>query len=388
MSARLPATISGSVMRLRARCPFFAVLALHAQWVEDPTIGTACTDGERVRFNKEFMAGLTPAHRDFVVAHEVAHVALRHIRRIGSRDPALWNVAADIVVNGLLIQMGLKLAPGGLRDTELEHLRVEDVYARLGKLQDKHKRKLGRKEGAKLRDLLVSESRAPGEGKQPAAGKAQGLSDATWRTVLQRAAVLQRMHDQRCGTSSLGASLEIGELMSPQLDWRTLLWRFLVQTPTDYMGWDRRFIHRGLYLDALEGQSLTVAVCIDTSGSVNAQMLRDFMSELQGILRAYPHVRMKVYFADAALYGPWWVEPDGAFPKAQGGGGTDFQPFFAAVAEDVYGDDPVDLLVYQTDGYGRFPAEEPEVPVLWCVPTGALESEAFPWGEVARLGVA
>ena len=41
MSARLPATISGSVMRLRARCPFFAVLALHAQWVEDPTIGTA-----------------------------------------------------------------------------------------------------------------------------------------------------------------------------------------------------------------------------------------------------------------------------------------------------------------------------------------------------------
>ena len=160
----------------------------------------------------------------------------------------------------------------------------------------------------------------------------------------------------------------------------------MVQTPTDYAGYDRRFIHRGQYIDALAGESLTVGVCIDTSGSIDMHMLRDFMAELQGILRAYPHIRVKLYFADMALYGPWWLDRDSVLPQPHGGGGTDLVPFFEAITEDEMGEDAVDLAVYQTDGYGPIPDEAPHVPVMWLVPEGARED--FPWGEVARLEVA
>jgi predicted metal-dependent peptidase len=379
MSARLPDLVSGSVMRLRARCPFFAVLALHSTWTERPDIETAATNGEEIWFNKDFMAGLTPAHRDFVVAHEVAHVALRHIGRIGPREPERWNVAADIVVNGMLVKMGMKMAPGGLRAESLEHLRVEDVYARLHTLTVNQKRKLGATEGNKLRDLMRSEAKVDGDGFDPA-------QDAIWRTAIQRASVIQRLHGGGQGLGGLGECRELTELLSPQLDWRTVLWRFLVRTPTDYVGWDRRFIHRGEYLDALDGQSLTVAVCIDTSGSVNGQMLQDFMSELQGILCSYPHIRVKLYFADSRLYGPWWLDRDTALPVPVGGGGTSLIPFFEAISPEEFSDETVDLAVYQTDGFGPIPEAEPDMPVLWLVPEGARED--FPWGEVARLEVA
>jgi hypothetical protein len=43
------------------------------------------------------------------------------------------------------------------------------------------------------------------------------------------------------------------------------------------------------------------------------------------------------------------------------------------------------LLVYLTDGRGRFPEAPPEQPVLWLVPPGGLDAAAFPFGEVIRL---
>ncbi len=377
MTAALPPTVSGSIMRLRSRCPFFAVLALHATWREREDIATAATDGEEIWFNKAFMEGLKPAHRDFVVAHEVGHVALRHLSRCGPRDPTRWNVAADIVVNGMLEGMGLSPAPGALRDPDLSHLRVEDVYARLKTLSAAAKRKMGAKEGAKLRDLVATSG-------QGTAMNNPAL-DAVWRSAIQRAAVLQRLHDRQHGTNSLGASLEVGELMSPQIDWRTLLWRFLVRTPTDYVGWDRRFIHQGQYLDSLAGESLTVAACVDTSGSVNPDMLRGFCSELQGSLTAYPRIRMNLFYADSELYGPWCLDAEATMPVPVGGGGTDLRLFFDAIGAEDVGSDAPDIAVYLTDGFGPIPEEPPEVPVLWLVPCGGLES--FPWGEVARLEV-
>jgi predicted metal-dependent peptidase len=295
-------------------------------------------------------------------------------------------VAADVVVNGMLISMGLTMVPGGIRMEDFEHMRVEDVYARLGDLSPKLKRKLGAKDGSKLRDLMPGGGPGGEEQEGDSGSGAESAEDAMWRTALQRASVIHRMHGGGRGLDAAGASRELAQVLDPQLDWRTLLWRFMVHTPTDYVGYDRRFIHRGQYLDALAGESLTVGVCIDTSGSVDMNMLRDFMSELQGILCAYPHIRVKLYFADTKLYGPWWLERDGELPTPVGGGGTDLVPFFEAIDQDFVCEDAVDLAVYQTDGYGPIPEDAPYVPVLWLVPEGARQD--FPWGDVARLEVA
>ena len=52
-----------------------------------------------------------------LVAHELLHAALLHGLRRRERDPVLWNIAADIVVNGMIRKdttYGLPL--GGVED--------------------------------------------------------------------------------------------------------------------------------------------------------------------------------------------------------------------------------------------------------------------------------
>ena len=49
--------------------------------------------------------GLNREEWIFVLAHELLHVGLRHDERRGYRDPYLWNVACDYVINGWLVEM-------------------------------------------------------------------------------------------------------------------------------------------------------------------------------------------------------------------------------------------------------------------------------------------
>ncbi len=72
-------------------------------------------------------------------------------------------------------------------------------------------------------------------------------------------------------------------------------------------------------------------------------------------------------------------------PKVKGGGGTSFKPFFQWVErENAHGNLPV--CIYFTDGYGDFPSNAPDSPVLWLVLSGGLESSRYPFGEVVRMG--
>jgi hypothetical protein len=60
--------------------------------------------------------------------------------------------------------------------------------------------------------------------------------------------------------------------------------------PFDFAGFDRRFIGPKLYLEDLEdivAESVEVAICTDTSGSVGNDELAAFIGELDGILGAY-----------------------------------------------------------------------------------------------------
>lgn len=106
---------------------------------------------------------------------------------------------------------------------------------------------------------------------------------------------------------------------------------------------------------------------------------------MRGILVAYPHLDGQLWYADAALYGPYPLSTDTPLSQPQGGGGTSFLPFFAALAQESATPSSAPLAVYLTDGYGDFPAQPPDGPVLWVVAPGGLASEEFPFGEVARL---
>ncbi len=74
-------------------------------------------------------AGLDFEELKFVLAHEFLHAGLMHHERLKGRDPYLFNVACDYVVNGWLCEMGIgKMPDRGLFDESLTGVSAESLY--------------------------------------------------------------------------------------------------------------------------------------------------------------------------------------------------------------------------------------------------------------------
>jgi predicted metal-dependent peptidase len=365
--------------RLCTRTPFLGSLILFAETIATDTIPTAATNGRQILINPQFFERLTFEQQEAVLLHEVLHAALLHVPRGKGRDAKRWNVAADTVVNGILLREGFSLPKDSVRVQRLEHFSVEEVYDLLGQSPwDKKNFPLG------TPDLLPQEGM---DGEQmPMAGSLSQeqlqATEAHWRNALEQASVMAETLLQ----GSLPASLqrELQTLKGGQLNWRHYLWRYLVRTPIDFREFDRRFIGKRMYLETLEDETVFVAVAVDTSGSINNQQIQVFLSEVQSILLSYPQLNCQLYYAAAALHGPYTLTPYGSIPSPIGGGGTDFRPFFTKLTQD-HSPWTTTVAVYLTDGYGYFPSQPPSFPVLWVVTPGGRDSALFPFGETIRL---
>ncbi len=374
--------VSASLLRLRMKSPFFGTIAMFARFVPSTAIPAAATDGRDVFFNPEFLKALPTEQQDGLLLHEILHAALLHPSRLREREPELWNIAADIVVNGMILnQSGFQLPPGGLRDQKLEHLSVEEVYELLSATGINRFR---------LADLDLLPMQADVFAKCSVAGTCERIErsqreilTAHWQQAI-RQATATASGNTMWGKLSVKIDREFEAIVSPQLDWRAYLWRYLVQTPTDFQGFDRRFLGRGIYLEALQCESVKVYVAIDTSGSIAKTTLGVFISELRGILGAYPHLECDLYYVDSEAEGPYQLTIDSNLPPPQGGGGTSFVAFFDRVAE-TWDEKTQSACIYLTDGYGEFPFPLPVFPTLWVVTPGGLGLSEFPFGEAVRL---
>ena len=368
--------ITAALTKIRMRNPFLGTLGLFVDHKLDADIPTACTDDRKIWYNPDFVNRCSLNELAGVVLHELLHAALMHNSRRENRDAQLWNIAADIVVNGMVLQESWASLPcEPVIDKKLEHLRVEDVYSHLIK------------QGCEREDLLPDDwcdlSHNKISGDENSTAKTGVDLQAHWKEGWRQAQLIHRMRNNGKLGGNLGRLLE--EITVPRVDWRSRLWQFLSSTPNDFSDWDRRHIHNGLYLETLAGESLKAEVCIDTSGSIDGRQLGQFVAELKSILRSYPDVVADLYYADANLAGPFTLDSDDSIPEPVGGGGTSFVPFFEKVGKKP---GSTDVIVYLTDGYGVFPRKAPQENVLWVVPGSGLHYEKFPFGEVIRMEAA
>ena len=376
--------ISATKIRLRKLSPFFAALSLYAEIDFSEEVQIAATNGKKIIFNPITYIQLPPAERDGVFLHELLHMALLHNLRRGVRDHYIFNVAADIVVNGMIVNEGnFKIPKYGIRDEDLEHLSVEEVYELIIKNKKKY--------NLNLVDLITDEKDSENkDSKLKDIDLKTGINDLNteaeirnyWKKAINDAKLITKGYSK----NSLPESFErnFGEILEPEIDWRTKLWNFLVRTPTDFGEFDRRLIYSGLYLENLEGESINVFCCIDTSGSISDYEINKFMSEIKGIINAYPNLNCRLWYADHECYGPYNIDSIENVPKPKGGGGTDFEPFFKDITKKEFNNNE-GVCIYLTDGYGYFPEKEPDLPVLWVVIPGGAGKEYFPFGEITKL---
>lgn len=179
----------------------------------------------------------------------------------------------------------------------------------------------------------------------------------------------------------------IDELLNPKVPWYTLLSQYIQKTVISDWIWTRpnkRMIGMDMNLPSTIKENLEVVVAVDTSGSISSEELRDFTSEVHSIISSVSEVKMTLIDCDYVVQQHIVIESgqsiDGsALPWEgrpwKGRGGTSFIPVFTWVEEN--GLQP-DLLIYFTDGYGAFPNDDPNYPVVWVMTTNVSP----PFGEV------
>ena len=124
--------------KMLVKYPFFGSVVASVDYKENKDISTADTDGETIYYNPEYLEGLSVEEQTFIFAHEVCHIAFNHILRSEGKNPELWSIATDGVINQFLKRDGLKIAPGGVDMAEAINYDAEQLYEKL--LQKKQQR--------------------------------------------------------------------------------------------------------------------------------------------------------------------------------------------------------------------------------------------------------
>jgi len=397
--------------------PFFGSLVLRMKMIEDKSIETACINGKEIKYNPEFVDGLSNDQLKGLLAHEVMHVALLHHTRRDNRDKKLWNRACDYAINILLYDAKFYLPDNGLLDHRYKGWSSEQIYSELQQQKSQPKpdpqpqqgegegsggegddvENDGASDGASD-DEGVSEGVNEGEEKEdegtgwgdvedavdddgnPAMGADLAQAEQDAKIMTQQAALEARMQGNITG----GIDRSVNQIMQPQVNWRDVLNRFVNEFAKNDYTWNvpnRRFIADGLYLPSMRSEEIgNIVLAVDTSGSMDEQALNQCAGELSDILGVLNSSMLTVIYADSKVQSvEEFTQQDLPIkPNPVGGGGTDFRPVFKYIKDNNI--DPV-CMIYLTDMDGAFPDKEPEYPVLWGVTNARWWNKRVPFGE-------
>jgi len=408
-----------------------------------PTL--AVTTGTTVMYNPKFIDGLTDNDVCLgVLAHEVMHLALKHSMRQGSRNimlkfdekvmidgkeqiiptyVSLYNIAADIVINNLLVQNSIKLPENGLIPSgdsftiwgvtlkDITSQSAEEIYDTLAKSlekqceENKGKGK-GKGEGVSVsvsfpgedsagdknkngdkpntvydmkgspkgfdQHLWDEDGKKKGEGKEGEEGEGKGqdadgdsdeMGDVDWDAAVAEAAE----HSKRQGKVPLGMEREFTVVKTKRINLDGYLRKIIGEMiPMDYT-WNRpnkNLIHMGYYLPSTYGEKIKILFSIDTSGSVSNEDLSHYMGIISNIAKSHnTSVEFRLLTHD------WEVHDDVHMYngnmrklndiKIHGGGGTSHIPLFDYIFKKRYHKE-TRLLISFTDGYSSYPDKMPE----------------------------
>jgi predicted metal-dependent peptidase len=376
---------------LLLRASFFGNLATRLKLTNaDEWCPTAATDGRNFYYNSRFIKMLKPKEIEFLFGHEVLHCVYDHFGRRGSRDPQLFNIANDYCVNADLKKHGVGefiTSVPCLYDRKYEGMSSEEIYDIL--YENAEKIDISSLLKQLLDEHLDGDADGDGDSKDGEGKGRPQLSEAEKQAIRDeiKEAVLAAAQTAGAGNLPAGVKRIIQELTEPKMNWRELLRMQLESTiKSDYTwmrasrkGWHMDAVMPGMNLDPM----IDIAVAIDTSGSIGEDMLRDFLSEIQGIMDSFPAYKIHVFCFDTEVHNPAVYTSDNLDSITEyepgGGGGTDFDAIYNYLKEEEI--EPKRLVVF-TDGYpfGSW-GDEQYTDTVWIL--HGTTSIVPPWGQYA-----
>ena len=377
MKATLEQKISKLKTQLMLDYPFWGYIAMNlpfrlATTEEQIVIPTAGVSYKEVIFNPWFINGLNTDEDIFLGAHELFHPMLEHLDRRQGRDPRLWNIAGDIVINYFLTSDGVGKMPAiGILNNELYHKcdgNTDKIYNEISNDPEKY----GYQEG----NGIPFDIQIEGE-------KGESPAEIEQRRQEWKILIAQAMQTAKAaGNVSANLELLVGELLQPKVDWANVMRRFQEKSVLDdrsFARLNRRFISQGLILPSKTGEQLgEVVYAMDQSGSC-LDYTTQFISELNAVCQDLRPKKIHIiYFDSEVCKHDVFEQGEEVTYNPKGGGGTAFSPVFKFIEEqDIQPVSCVFLTDLECNDFG----DAPDYPVLWV----STEEGEAPFGEIVLM---
>ena len=362
---------------------------------------TASTNGRDAKYGRTFVDSLTDKELAFLIMHENMHKCYRHLttwRKLWEVNAGIANNACDFVINIQLVDMDPN-------ETCLAFPRDKKSGDRIGCFDERFRGM----DAKQVFDILMEEGGEEGEDgdegdgpsgdkdsdeggngtKRKGFGKFPTLDVHEWEDAQngmteKEKEQLGRDIDQVLRQGGIYAgkvggtmSREIGELLKPKVDWREVLRRFVRTSlkDRDSASWrkaHKNFLWQDVILPSILGKRMKwLVIGMDTSGSIQGQLLTDFLSEMNGCLASVGADRVDVIYWDAEVAGHETYKGNTKNivhqTNPKGGGGTDPDVVVDFMQEKRM---TPDALIMLSDGHMHTNKQKwasIKAPTLWCI---------------------
>lgn len=363
--------------------PFFAVLAMKLNISKSKEFTTFATDGKNLFINPDFLNTLKDREIVTVLTHEVLHCALGHVWRMpNGANMKKWNIATDNEVNHELENYNQSTSGacpfpwpdcGKILDSQFKGMCAEKIYSALPDEKEENNGGKPPKEGNGKNPKNFGEV-------IPCPKDEKDKLKNDWDKALIQAEKAAK------NKGSIPGSIQekIKGIKSNKVDWQSILKDCLSAIAADDYSFrypNLRYTDNDFILPSLFSEKIgKIIFAIDTSGSINQDLLKMFLAEAQSALDALNPEKLSIIQCDTKINKINNYEPGDIISlKVYGRGGTDFRPVFEHCEKM---DDAPIALVYLTDLDGSFPDKAPGFPVFWITKNG---EKTVPFGDVITV---
>ena len=402
-------------MQLLMAFPFFGELVMRLVLHESKTagVGTTCIDHKgNLYYHPDWVNGFVSVQETmFELAHEVMHLVQRCMYRFpNGGNHMVWNIAADIKVDTILVDSGMKQSRVSLKNLTEEMMNkhrdktTEQIYYYLLKNPDEvqayGKCPHGSQGDCEHGDQGPGKSCpkcGPGD-----SGDAVGERGCTSGALhgnpgsaediekFKQYVIAAAIHAKGRGKSPAFADEFMAEITKPSVTWKEHLRRQATSmfrgryTPARQNRRARAMLSKATANMRLPSRTRSpngAVIAIDTSGSISDDDLSQFVSECSGILKETGCQFLKIYFHDVDCYHieEYNLSTIGKIKATRGG--TSHIDVFDKINESQ---DKVGMVIAFTDLDTTFPPITPNYPVLWAHPIEA-SGHTVPFGTMVKV---
>jgi predicted metal-dependent peptidase len=385
-----------SLMREKSFAFFAGMFMVGSTKVVEDKI-TAGTNGRDTWYGREFVDALTDKELAFLIMHENMHKCYRHMtiwKALDDINRNITNAACDFVINVQLYDMDpeekfiafprSKVTGDreGLFDEQYRGMDTKQVFDILIK-----KKKQGGHGGRKVKGGGDGTNRQPVDMFDDEDGNV-GFDNHDWDGAKQLSEEEKKQLDREveqairqggiyAGKFGGNTPREIGELLNPKVNWKDVLQRFARSNirDRDSISWrkaHRNFLWQDIILPSILGKRVkSLLLAMDTSGSVEGQLLTEFLSEMNGLVKSVGIDRLDIVYWDAEIQAheifTGGVKDIVHRTNPKGGGGTNPDVVVDLIVEKQLKPDAIIML---SDGYMHTNRQKWAVitkPTLWCI---------------------